>query len=156
VANSTGQAVGDAAKAAVDALALTPAGGAALVSVKRKTPAAPEGVAGGLPQLVVSVSDDMPAERLTAAHKSHFVRFAVTIVTGGGRQQADDATVRQWRQQIDQAVYDRQLTAFAAVTGFVHLKAFGGRVFDPAALARDYNYSTLKYEAHVVESLQLT
>lgn len=156
-AQSTSEAVGDAAKAAVLAIGInkpdvTPA--TAVPCAIRKNPAIPEGDANGVPQFVVSVSDEQPAERLTAAHKMRTIRFAVTIVTAGGTKAAPDVNVQKWREQIDDAIFDKQRAAFAAaVTGFIHLKAFGGRVYDPQALPKDFNYSALAYEIKVSETL---
>ena len=155
-AQSTTEALGDAAKAAVLAIGINKPGVApptAIPCVKRKTPSVPEGEQNGLPQFVVSVSEEQEVERLTAAHKLRTVRFAVTIVTAGGQKAAEDVDVQKWRDQIDDAIYDKQLTAFAGVAGFIHLRAFGGKVYDPAGLAKDFNYSSLAYEAQVSETL---
>jgi hypothetical protein len=137
--------VGAAAAAAVAALALS-----GVTVANRKSPSLPEGAA---PQVVVSVGDEEEVERLTAVSKMRRVRFAVTIVTAGGAVAADDATARDWWDRIQDAVYDKQRTAFAGVAGFIHLKAFGGRVFDPGALPKDWNYLSQAYEATVIETL---
>ncbi len=152
MADSVSEAVGDVVKAAVEALSLTGLRGV----VKRKLPTVPEGDTIGLPQVVVSVGEEQETERLTAIHKKRTIRFAVTIVTAGGQQTGDNAAVRAWRDRIDDAIFDRQLTIFAALTNFVNLRAFGGKVFDPEALNKDFNYSALSYELKCVETLALT
>lgn len=140
--------IANAVKTAVEALSL-----AGVTVVRRKTPSVPEGTSAGLPQVVVSVREDVETERLTAVTKRRRFRFAVTIVTAGGQKLADDDTVHTWRESIDDAVFDKQRATFSAVAGFIHLKALGGPVFDPAALPKDFNYSPLSYEAELIESL---
>jgi hypothetical protein len=155
-AQSTAEALGDAAKTAVLAIGILKpnvAPDTAVPCVKRKTPSVPEGEANGLPQFVISVSEEEEVERLTAAHKLRTIRFAITIVSAGGQKAGEDVTVQKWLEQIDDAIYDKQRTAFAGVTGFIHLRAFGGKVYDPGALAKDFNYSPLAYEAKVAETL---
>lgn len=147
-AQSTAEAIGDAAEAALTALGLS-IGGTALPIKRRKTPSLPEGASP--PQIVISISDEQPTERISSAHKMRTVRFSVTIVTGGGAKAAEDATLQKWRELIDREIFDGQKSTFAGVKGFIHLAAFGGQLFDRQALPKDFNYTPLAYEAKASE-----
>jgi hypothetical protein len=150
-AQSKSEEVGDVAKAAVDALAIAkPSPGTGTVpSVKRKTPSVPEGATNGLPEFVISVGEEGKVERLTAVSKLKTYPVAVTIVTNTGAKAADDATVRKWRQQIEQKL-EAQAT-WIGVTGFNRVNITNKPPFDVSALAKDFNYSTVVAEVEVVE-----
>lgn len=143
---STSEAVGDAAKAAVDLLALP-----SVTCVKRKTPSRPEGATAPLPEVVVSVGEEGKAERLTAQTKLKTYPVAVTIVTAGGQKAADDPTVRDWRQQIEQALFAR--ATWSGIDGWSVVNITDKAPFDTAALSKDFNYSTIVAEVEVVEDL---
>lgn len=146
MADSKSEAVGDAVKAAVEALGLTGLKGV----VKRKKPDVPEGDTVGLPQAVVSVGEEGKTEYLTAVKKLKTYPAAVTIVTGGGMKAADDAQVRQWREQIE-----RKLESYATWSGFAgwnETNITNKAPFDASALSKDFNYSTVVADVQVIET----
>lgn len=153
MANSTSEAVGDVAKAGLDALAITKPGvtpTAAVPSVKRKTPSVPEGDSLGLPQFVVSVGEEGKTEYLTATQKLKTYPVAVTIVTATGQQLADDATIRQWRQQIELVLELRN--TWVGLAGWNQVEITNKAPFDTTALSKDYDYATVVAEVQVVET----
>lgn len=161
MATSTSDAVGAAAEAMVSALNLVPAAQV----VRRKVPGAPEGTvpkppegtpAGQLRILTISISvgEEGDTEYLTAVLKVKNYPVAVTIVTNTGRDAADDDQIRQWRQQIEVAIESRSSwRAQARVIGFgYNLATITNKPpFDPAALSKDFNYSTVVATVSVVE-----
>jgi hypothetical protein len=151
--NATSQLVGDVAKTAIDALAIIPPGGTVPIpSVKRKTPSIPEGASQSpqLPQIVISVGEEGMSEYLTATTKLKTYPVAVTIVTNTGQQLADDATVRQWRQQIELVL--EATATWASVKGWNFTRLTNKAPFDVLALSKDYNYSLLLAEVEVIEA----
>jgi hypothetical protein len=146
--------VGDVAKAAVDAIGILKPSvvpDTAVPSVKRKTPSVPEGDSLGLPQLVISVGEEGAVEYLTATTKLKKYPVAVTIVTAAGAKSADDATVRKWREQIEQKL--EVFASWASLVGFNEVNIINRAPFDVSALSKDFNYSTVVAEAQVVEDL---
>jgi hypothetical protein len=120
--------------------------------VRRKTPSVPEGTSQNppLPQLIVSCGEEGRSEYLTATQKLKTYPVAVTIVTNTGQQQADDNTVRKWRQQIELAL-ESWTNWQAQVSGFNDSVLTNKAPFDTAALAKDYSYSVIICEVSVVE-----
>lgn len=134
--------VADAVVAAVGALALT-----GVTVARRKTPSLPPGK--NPPAVVVTVADEGESEPMTG--RKDFVRYpvGVTIITAGGSALADNETIRLWRGQIRAAVNTPD--AFAGVSQFNEVTPAGRTPFDPAALARDLNYSTLTFTVECIE-----
>lgn len=145
MADSKSEELGDVAKAAVEALALSGA-----TVVKRKTPMRPEGAANALPEIVVSVGEEGRVEFLTAAHKRKTYPVAVTIVNRGGTKAGDDPTTRDWREQIEQKLEAK--ATWAGVTGFILARVTNRAPFDSAALGKDFNYSTVVADVELVEA----
>lgn len=140
-AESTAEDLGDRAKTAVEALTLT-----GVTVTKRKTPSLPEGKS---PPAVVITVVQVKWERLTATEKVNTFAVTATVITGGGAKAADDATVRKWLKQIE-SVLEAQAT-FIAVPGFDGIDIRPGPPFDPAALAKDFNYGFVSADVTVVE-----
>ncbi len=153
MANSTSAAVVEAAVTAVTALGITH-NAVPLPVVARKTPSVPEGSAAALPQIVISCGEEGRSEYLTATLKSKTYPVAVTIVAGTGQQLADDATVRQWRQQIELALEARTSwqTGSAAVSGWNRSTVTNKAPFDAGALRTDFNYSVVMCDVEVIEA----
>jgi len=149
VAESVSEAVGDRVKTAIDAIGIT-SGASAVPSVKRKLPNLPEGDPLGVPQFVVSVEGEGPTIYLDVEKKIRAYPVAVTIVTATGAKAADDATVRQWRDQIDAALDTR--AAFTTLPGFNDVSAAGRAPFDVSALPKDWNYSVQVFTVEVIEA----
>jgi hypothetical protein len=150
---ATSQLVGDAAKAAVDALNIVIPGTTNRVpSVKRKTPSVPQGASQHppLPQFVISIGEERRSEYVTATQKLKTYPVAVTIVTNTGQQLADDNTVRLWRQQIETAL--ESWASWSNLAGFNDAVLTNKAPFDTGALAKDYSYATVICEVSVLES----
>lgn len=145
MAASTSERVGDIAKSAVQALALS-----GVTVVKRKTPSLPEGTSAGLPQVVISVGEEGRTEYLSATKKLKTYPVAATIVTAGGQQAADDATVRDWRQRIELKLEAR--ATWTGLAGWNRVVITNKAPFDQATLSKDYNYATVVAEIEVVET----
>jgi hypothetical protein len=139
---SVAGAIADAIVAAVTALGLGP------TVVRRKAPSLPQGQ--DPPQIVVSVGEEGDVKPLTA--KKDMVRYpvAVTIVTGGGKKLADDETLRLWREQIRTAINQR--ATFVSVPQFNQVDPSGKPPFNPAAMAKDLNYSMLVFTVSTREA----
>lgn len=136
--------IADAVVTAVEALALT-----GVTVVRRKTPSLPPGVSP--PQVVVSVGEEGDTDYLTATLCLVTYPVSVTVVTAaGGKKLVDDDTLRGWREQIRGAVDAK--TAFAAVSEFNAVHSGGRAPFDPAALAKDLNYSTQTFTVEAIEA----
>lgn len=152
MANSTSEAVGDAAKTGVDAIGITSGSPATAVpSVKRKTPQVPEGDTLGIPQFVISVGEEGEIERITAETFLSKYPVAVTIVTADGMKAADDATVRQWRQQIRQRLLTPSV--WSGISGFNGVDLSSKAPFDQSALSKDFNFATIIVTVEVLEAL---
>ncbi len=151
MADSVSEQVGDIALAAVLAIGIVrPADGQPVPGVKRKLPAVPEGDTKGLPQFVVSVDGEGPTEYLTATQKLKRYPVAVTIVTAGGQQTGDDATVRKWRELIEKKLDAR--ATWAGLTGWNEVNITSKPPFDVAALPKDFNFATVVAEVQVIEA----
>jgi hypothetical protein len=149
---ATSQLVGDAARAAVDALnILIPGTPNRVPSVKRKTPSLPEGTSANppLPQFVISVGAEARSEYVTATQKLKTYPVAVTIVSNTGQQQADDNTVRLWRQQIELAL--ENWASWSNLPGFNDAVLANKAPFDTGALSKDYSYATVVAEVQILE-----
>ncbi len=148
MADSVAEEIGDKAKAAVDALAFSGA-----TVVKRKNPGAPEG-SGSLPQISVSVLEDK-SEPMDRRRRLVTYTLVVGIVRGGGTRAADNATVRKWRKQIVETIDDTDRETFAGLSNGAEIEKAdytGGRVpFEPAATAKDYDFSQLVFAVEVIE-----
>lgn len=152
---SVSEAVGDAAKAAVDALALTrPAAGAppstVVPVVKRKVPGVPQGDKGGLPQISVSVGEFGQVEKIDALTDLVKYPVAVTIVSGSGDAANDDPEPRDWLDRIRKKL--QAGASWSTVSRFNRVSTTGKPPFDPAALAKGFNYSTQVFTVEVLES----
>lgn len=116
--------------------------------VRRKTPSLPAGT--DPPQIVVSIGEEGDVKPMTSA--KDFVNYpvAVTIVTGAGKQLLDDETIRTWRASIRLAINTR--STFSGVTQFNKVSPTGKAPFNPAALAKDLNYSMLVFTVQTIEA----
>jgi len=114
---------------------------------RRKVPAVPEGAT--LPQAVVSVGEEGDSERLT--HNKVMVTYPVVVLLAGagGRKLDDDATLRDWREQVRKAL--EATATWSGVAGFNEIHAGGREPFDRPALAKDINASYLQYRVEVIE-----
>lgn len=150
MADSTSEAVGDAAVAAMTALGLE-AGEppAALPVARRKTPSVPEGQTLTLPQLVVSVGEER-WERLDCRRKLKTYPVTFAVVTAGGRVAGDDAEVRKWREQIERKA-EAQAT-WIGLAGFNRVVIVPKPPFDVQALSKDFNYALTVAEVEIVEN----
>ncbi|AWM41762.1 hypothetical protein GobsT_71350 [Gemmata obscuriglobus] len=155
MALSVSEAVGDAAKAAVEALGLTrPAAGEPLTTAvpvtKRKTPSVPDGDRKGLPQVVVSVGEFGAVEKIDA--ETDLVKYpcAVTIVTAGGEKAGDDPAVRDWLDRVRKKL--QAVGSWAGVTDFNTVTTVGKAPFDPGALSKAFNFSTQVFTVEVLET----
>lgn len=145
---SISEDVGDKVVAALTALAITTGAPAVLVPIsRRKLPNLPEGKPP--PEIVVSVGAYGRVEPIDATRDMVSYPMAVTIVTGGGKA-GYDATIDQWRQQIRRALQTR--ANYAALAGWNAVTTEGKEPFDPAALAKDFNYSVQVFTVEVLES----
>lgn len=147
MASSTSELIGDVAKAAVEALALS---GVTAV-VKRKLPGVPEGDDNGLPQVVISVGEEGKTEYLTATEKLKTYPVTIAIVTAGGSLAGDDPAVREWRQLIEEAL-DARATWVDDVAGWNRVSLTNRPPFDRASLSKDYNYSLVVAAVEVIEA----
>lgn len=139
---SVAGSIADAIVTKVTALALGP------TVVRRKNPSLPQGA--DPPQIVVSVGEEGPYRPMTATKDFGTYPVAVTIVTGGGKKLLDDETLRGWRDQIRVAVNQR--ATFTSVSQFNQIDPTGKAPFNPAALAKDLNYSTLVFTVTTIET----
>lgn len=144
MADSVSEDVGDKAATAVTALAL-----AGVTVVKRKVPGVPEG-GGALPQVVISVDGEGPVRKNDALTDMVSYPVAVTIVTAGGQKAGDDPVPRKWREQIRKKLQTR--ATFSGISGFNRVTTEGKAPFDPAALPKDFNFSTQVFTVEVRES----
>ncbi len=149
---STAESIGDALKTAVEALALTYGDDAEVVAVvKRKVKLLPSGK--DAPAIVIVVSEESRSEAHDARNRLETYSCAVVGITPGGHKVRDDPTPRYWREAFKQTVDDRERTTFAAVTGFNRCDAVNGQPpFDPAALAKDLNYTWVAFDVEVIEA----
>lgn len=140
--------IADAAVAAIEALALDDD----LTVVKRKTPSLPDGTE---PPCVVVVvgegGEEGQTEPISATKKVNRYPVTVVIITAGGNL-ADDETIREWRDQIEDALDDRARTTFSTVTGLNVVNTIGKAPFDGALIPRDLNYSAQTFNVEVIES----
>lgn len=153
--DSTSEAVGDAAKTAIEGIGLTrtPVGGGApeaIPVVKRKHAGVPKGDVNGLPQVVVSVGEEGATEYLSATQKLKSYPVNVAIVTPAGNKHGDDATVRKWREDIEEELDKR--ASWATVSGFNAVDVVNREPFDRTAMAKDQNYSLIVATVSVVEA----
>lgn len=151
--------IADAAVAAIRALDLVVSTGPTVTLpadkvVKRKTPSLPYGMEP--PAVVVVVGDagaDGETEALTATQKYNTYPTQVIVITAaGGRALGDDDTVREWRDRIEGALYDRQRETFASVDGFDKVRATGQPPFDGSVLGRDLNFSSQRFTVACVQT----
>jgi hypothetical protein len=102
------------------------------------------------PLVIVSVAEEGDLIPMTAS--KDFVRrpASVTVIKGGGTKQANEETTRTERAAIIAAV--NKPSAFAGVAEFNEVNATGRAPFNPAALAKDFNYSTLVFTVETIEA----
>ena len=121
---------------------------------KLKTPSLPSGV--NPPFIAVCVGEmgaEGQTEKLTATQKLNSYPTTVVIITSaGGKALADDETIREWRDAIEDKIDDRCRTTFASVTGFNRVDTTGQAPFDGSVLGRDLSYSSQTFRVEVIET----
>lgn len=150
-AQSVREAIGIAAKAAVDAEAFL-WNGAAVPCVVRKVGTLPSGA--DAPQVVVVVAAEEPTERIDRRRRLESFTLWAVIVTPGGHKLANDPTVGNWRDRILSRLDDRERTTFATLITGAEINSADAiqkpPPFDPAGLAKDLNYSALSFRVTVL------
>lgn len=120
---------------------------------KLKTPSLPSGVS---PPFIAVCVGEMGAEGQTEAlawnKKLNSYPTVVAIITANGRSLADDETVREWRDAIEDAIDDRARTTFASVAGFNKVDTTGQAPFDGSLISRDLNFSSQTFRVEVIET----
>lgn len=141
--------IADAVVAAIRGLALVPSASV----VRRKTPSLPYGK--DPPAIVVVVGEagaEGQTEPISATQKINRYPTLVVIVTAaGGKGLIDDATLREWREAIEDEIDDRARTTFASVPGFNVVNTTGQAPFDGSVLPKDLNYSAQTFNVEVIE-----
>jgi hypothetical protein len=141
--------IADAVVAAIRALDLVPDDKVQ----RRKTPSLPPGK--DPPAIVVVVGEagaEGQTEPLTATQKLNRYPTLVVIITGaGGRGLIDDATLREWRDRIEDEIDDRARATFATVPGFNVVNTTGQAPFDGSVISKDLNYSSQTFNVEVIE-----
>jgi hypothetical protein len=122
--------------------------------VRYKTPSLPPGVD---PPAIVVVVGEAGAEGMTEmidarTKLNRYPTLVVIITAAGGMLLADDATVRTWRDQIEDEIADKERTTFASVTGFNLVNTTGQAPFDGSVLNKDLNYSAHTFNVEVLET----
>lgn len=149
---SVGEAIGDLAVAAVEALGITD-GGKAVDVKKRKVPALPSGVEP--PQIVVVVQEDR-TEPYSGTERLKTYTLAVVIIRAGGRKLAVDPVVQGWRQQIERKLDDRGRDVFVGLPAgarFQQSDCVGGKApFDMSGLPKDIDWSALAFSVQIIET----
>jgi hypothetical protein len=121
--------------------------------VKRKTPSLPPGK--DPPCIVVVVGEagaEGQTEPLTWNQKvNRYPTLVVIITAAGGKALADDETLRNWRDLIEDEIDDKERTTFASVPGFNVVTTTGQAPFDGSVIPKDLNYSAQTFNVEVIE-----
>jgi hypothetical protein len=141
--------IADAVVTAIRGLGLVPDASV----IKRKTPSWAEGTP--LPCIVVVVGE-AGAEGMTepvwrTAKINRYPTLVVCITPAGGKALADDETLREWRDQIEDEIDDKERTTFASVPGFNVVNTTGQAPFDGSVIPKDLNYSAQTFNVEVIE-----
>lgn len=146
--------IGTLTVAAIRAIGLETAAGVPLASanvvLRKKLELAPKERP---PKVLVAVGEQPETELLTAAHKLARWSVAVAVATDGGSVLQDDTRARTWLEALEAELFDAQRTAYAALTGFVRVRAPSTRPFDPGALSKDVVWCVKVFEVHVAVAL---
>ncbi len=142
--------IGEAIVTALRGLSLMPAENV----LRRKTPSLPPGK--DPPAIVVVVSDagaEGATEPLTATEKiNRYPTLVVIITAAGGKALADDDTVREWRNAVEDEIDDRELVTFAGLPGFNRVITTGQAPFDGSVIPKDLNYSAQTFNVEMIET----
>jgi hypothetical protein len=141
--------IADAVVTAIRGLALVPDASV----VKRKTPSLPPGA--DPPQIVVVVGE-AGAEGMTepvwrTAKLNRYPTLVLIVTAAGGKALADDETLREWRDLIEDEIDDKERTTFASVPGFNVVTTTGQAPFDGSVIPKDLNYSAQTFNVEVIE-----
>ena len=102
-------------------------------------------------EIVVSIGEEGDTQYLDF-EGNVIVRYplAITIVTGGGLNLADDATIHTWRESIRKKLDDS--ATFSAVTAFHRVTSSQRSPFDISALPKDLNFSIQLFTIEALET----
>ena len=122
--------------------------------LKLKTASLPSGQP--LPCIIVCVGEIGAENRLEPiSYNQKLNRYPTTVTifkAADGKKQADDETIRTWRDQLEDEIDDKAATTFASVTGFNKVDTVGRTPFLGSALDRDVVHSQLVFEVEVIEA----
>lgn len=140
--SAVAELIGSALASAVTGLGLT-----GLTVKRRKRPTLPAGTSP--PVAVVTVGEEAEVEHLWAGVDAWRYTVAVTLITAGGSDLADDATLRDWREQVRGV-----LNAASTYSGVNANEVWpGGRPpFPRPGLDSLVNYSVLVARVEVLET----